>query len=86
MHICISKLTIIGSGWHQAIILTSAGILLVGPIGTNFNEILIEIQTFSFKNAFENVVCELAAILFRPWCVNGVYVILTEYSTEMKKI
>ena len=39
-HICISKLTIIGSdnglspGWHQAIIWTSAWILLIGPLET----------------------------------------------------
>ena len=54
-HICSSKLTIIGSdnglspGRHQAIIWTNAGILLIGPLGTNFDEILIEIHTFSFK-------------------------------------
>ena len=34
---------------HQAIIWTNAGILLIGPLGTNFGEILIRIQTFSFK-------------------------------------
>ena len=54
-HICISKLTVIGSdnglspGRRQAIIWTNDGILLIGPLGTNFNEILIGIQTFSFK-------------------------------------
>ena len=54
-HICISKLTIIASGnglWpgrRQAIIWTNAGILLIGPLGTNFNEILIEIHIISFK-------------------------------------
>ena len=54
-HICVSKLTIIGSdnglspGRRQAIIWTNAGILLIGPLGTNFSEILIEIHTFSFK-------------------------------------
>ena len=54
-HICVSKLTIIGSDnglalsrW-QAIIWTNAGILLIGPLWTNFSEILIEIRTFSFK-------------------------------------
>ena len=31
-------------GWHQAIIWTNAGILLIGPLGTNFSEILIEIH------------------------------------------
>ena len=55
MHICVSKLTIIGSenglspGRHQAIIGTNVGILLIGPLGTNFNEISIEIHEFSFK-------------------------------------
>ena len=55
MHICVSKLAIIGSdnglspGRRQAISWTNAGILLIGPFGTNFNEILIGIQTFSFK-------------------------------------
>ena len=54
-HICVGNLTIIGSdngllpGRPQAIIWTSATILLIGPLGTNFGEILIGIQTFSFK-------------------------------------
>ena len=51
----VSKLTINGSDNGvspdrcQAIISTNAGILLIGPLGTNFGEILIIIQTFSFK-------------------------------------
>ena len=55
MHICISKLTIIGSdnglspGQRQAIIWTNVGILLTGPLETNFSEIFIAIYTFSFK-------------------------------------
>ena len=54
-HIGVSKLTIIGSdnglspGRRQAIIWTNAGILSVGPLGTNFSEILIEIRILSFK-------------------------------------
>ena len=54
-HICVSKPTIIGSdnglspGRRQAIIWTNAGMLFIGPLGTNFREILIEIYTFSFK-------------------------------------
>ena len=54
-HICISKLTIIGSDnglspdRRQAIIWTNPGILLTGPLGTNFSEILIEIHAFSFR-------------------------------------
>ena len=35
-------------GRRQAIIWTNAGLLLIGPLGTNFSEILIGIQTFSF--------------------------------------
>ena len=48
-HIWVSNLTIIGSdnglspGRRQAIIWTNAGILLIGPLGTNLREILIEI-------------------------------------------
>ena len=51
-HICVSKLTIIGSdnglspGRRQAIIWTNAGLLVIGPLATKFSEILIEILTF----------------------------------------
>ena len=54
-HICVIKLTISGSDnglspdRRQAIIWTNAGILLIGPLGTNLSEILIEIYTFSLK-------------------------------------
>ena len=54
-HICVSKLTIIGSDnglspdRRQTIIWTNTGILLIGPLGTNFSEIIIEIYIFSFK-------------------------------------
>ena len=71
-HICIGNLTIIGSddglspSRRQAIIWTNAGILLIGPLGTNFGEISIEIQTFIQENAFESVVCKKVAILSRP--------------------
>ena len=66
-YICISILTILGSdnglspGWHWAIIWTNTGILLIGPLGTNFSEILIKIYTFSWK---------IAAILSQSQCVN----------------
>ena len=54
-HICVGELTITGSDngllpeRRQVIFLTNAEILLIGPLGTNFSEILIEIQTFSLK-------------------------------------
>ena len=54
-HICVDYLTTIASDnglWPsrcQDIIWTNAGILLIEPLRTNFNEISIEIYTFSFK-------------------------------------
>ena len=54
-HICVSKLTITSSDnglspeRHQAIISTNTGILLMGPLGTNFREILIKFYTFLLK-------------------------------------
>ena len=55
MHECVGKLTNIGSndglapGRRQAIIWTSAGILLIVPLGTNFSEILIGIPVYDFE-------------------------------------
>ena len=66
-HICVSKLTIIGSdnglspGRRQAIIRTSDGILLIGPIGTNCSEMLI----FSFKK----IHFEMSSGKWRPFCL-----------------
>ena len=54
-HLYVSKLTSIAAdnglspGRRQAIIWNNAGILFIGPLGTNFSEILIETQTFSLK-------------------------------------
>ena len=76
-HICVGKTTIIGSytglspGRRQDIIWTNSGILLIGTLGTNFSEILIECHSFFFQeNAYENFVWKMAAILSRPQCVN----------------
>ena len=73
MHICIGKLTIIGldnglsPGRPQAIIWTNAGILLTEPLGTNFREILIAIETFSFKKKHLKMLSwKKPAILPRP--------------------
>ena len=54
-HICVSKLTSIGSdnglspGRRQAIIWTNDGILLIRTFRTHFSEIVSKIHTFSFK-------------------------------------
>ena len=75
MHIWTGNLTIIDSdnglspGWRQAIIWTNGRLLLIGPLGTNFSEILIEIHICTQENAFETVVCEMVAILSRTQCV-----------------
>ena len=51
-HISVSKLTISGSddgllpGRYQAFIWTNAWLWLIGPLGTNFSEISIEIHIF----------------------------------------
>ena len=71
MHICISKLNIIGSdnglspGRRQAIIWTNAGILLIEPLGTNFSEILIAIAIFSFKKKH----LKMSSGKCRPFCL-----------------
>ena len=52
-HACVSKLTIIdsdsglSSGWRQAIIGTNAELLLIGPLGTHFNQIFNR-NTYTF--------------------------------------
>ena len=54
-HICVSKLTIIGSdnglspGRRQAIIWTNAGLLLIRPLVINFSEIFIKVHQFLFE-------------------------------------
>ena len=69
-HICVTKLTIMGPDngflpdWCQAIIWTNAGILLIGPLGTNFSEISIKIHTVFFfsRKCIWKVVWNMAAI------------------------
>ena len=71
-HICVSDLTSIGSDnglspdRRQAIIRTNAGILLIGPSGTNFNEILIKIHIFSFKK----MSLKTSSAKRRPFCLD----------------
>ena len=70
-HICVGNLTIIGSaiglspGRRQAITWTNVGILLIGPLGTNFSEMLIKIHTFSFKK----IHLKMSSGKWRPFCL-----------------
>ena len=55
-------------------------------VGPNFIEMLIKIRTFFIKeNAFENIVCEMAAILSTGRSVNISYV-WNGYCNTNKKI
>ena len=67
----VTNLTIIGSdngllpGRRQAIIWTNAGILFIGPLRSNFSEILFEILTFSIKE----MRLKVSSWKWRPFCL-----------------
>ena len=69
--ICVSKFIIIGSDnglspiRRQTIIWTNAGILLIRTLGTNFSEILIQINTFSNKKMH----LKMPSGKCRPFCL-----------------
>ena len=72
-HICMGKPTIIAGSDNglspdrrQVIIWTNAGLLLIGPIETNFSEILIEILAFSFKK----IHLKMSSAKWRPFCLS----------------
>ena len=71
-HICVGNLTIISSdnglslGRRQAITWTNVGILLIGLLGTNFSEMLIEIHTFSFKK----IHLKMLSGKMQPFCLS----------------
>ena len=68
-HICVGNLTIIGSdnglspGRRQAIVWTNVGILLIGPLGTSFSDILIGIHKFLFTKMH----LKLSSAKWRPF-------------------
>ena len=70
-HICVGKPTTIGSdnglspGRRQAINWTNAEMLLIGPLGTNFSDILIVTESFSFKEKH----LQMSAGKCRPFCL-----------------
>ena len=70
-YIWVRKLIIIGSdngllpGRCQAIIWTSAEILLIRPLGTNFSQTLIGVQTFSFKKRE----LKMSSAKWHPFCL-----------------
>ena len=70
-HICVSKLTIIGSDnglmpcRRQTIIWNNAGILLIRTSGTNFSEIVSQIHAFSFKKMH----LKMSSAKWRSFCL-----------------
>ena len=70
-HICVNILTIISldnglsPDRRQAFIWINAGILLNGPSGTNFSEILTQIHTFSSKKMH----LKISSGKWRPLCL-----------------
>ena len=71
-HICLSKLTIIGSdnglspGRHQAITWTNAGILFIRALRIHFSEIVSEIHTFSFQK----IHLKMSSAKWRQFCLD----------------
>ena len=71
-HICVRKLTTIGSdnglspGRRQTIIWTNAGIFLIGHLWTKFSETLIEFYTFYFKKMY----VKMSSGIWRPSCLS----------------
>ena len=83
-HICVSKLTVIGSdnglspGQRQAIIWTNAGILLIGPPRNKLQWIFfIEIHTFPFKK----IHMKMSSGKWRPFCL-GLNVLILTHITD----
>ena len=70
-HICVGNRTIIGSDnglspcQRLPIIWTNAGILLIGPLGTDFGEISIKILIFLFKK----MRLKVSSANWRPFCL-----------------
>ena len=70
-HICVSKLNIIDSdngfspGRCQVIVWTNAWMVLIGTLGINFGQILIEIDTSSF----EKIHLKMPSAKRRPLCL-----------------
>ena len=48
----------------KSFIWTDTGILLIGPLETNFNEVLTKVYTFSFKQMY----LEISSGKWRPFC------------------
>ena len=81
-HICVGGLAIIGSdnglspGRRQAFIWTNAGILLIGPLRTNFNEMIFQIRKFWLKKMH----MKMSSAKWQPFCLG--IIVLKEHMSE----
>ena len=66
---------------RQAIIWTSAGILLIGPLGTNINEIQIKIKQFSYQK----IHLKMSSAKCLPFCL-GLSVIMETRSWHHSQV
>ena len=70
-YICVTRLTVIGSEnglsscRHQSIIWCNVGTFSIGPLGTNFSEILIDTNTFSPRKMH----LKMSSRKWRPFCL-----------------
>ena len=93
IHICICKLTIIGSdnglspGRRQAIIWTNDGTLQIPTLGTNFSETFSEIHTFK---EFKEMHLKMSSGKWQPFCLGlnvlTLLVLWPEYSRKPRSI
>ena len=99
-HICVGKLSIIGSdnglspGRRQDLIRTNAGILLIWPLGSNFSEIWIGIQTFSLNKIHTKMsfgkcrpfVPGLNVLRLTTLCIRHATVVAYKYTSEQRAV
>ena len=69
-------------GRRHAIIWTNAEILLIGPLGTNFSEISIEIHSFSFTKMHLKMLSKMAVICLGLDVLNFCLYILVLYQYD----
>ena len=63
-HICLLTMPSLAQIMACRLIWTNVGKLVIGPLGTNISEIIIEIQTFSYKK----IHLKMPSGLWRPFC------------------
>ena len=65
-HTIIGSDNVLSPSRCQAIIWTNNGILLIGPLGTNFSEISIKAYTFSFRKMH----LKMSSGKWQPFCLS----------------